>query len=176
MRGTGLLDGYGAPLTATHYDGTCARAEVQRALPALGGLSGSRRRTLPCGEFDRRRRNCPTSCRSRSSEVEVASSARRRLAACGARSLFIAALKPASLRSCPLPSQCNMRRASPLEKSSAMPRNRRSWVGWPSSKGSSPSVGLRASHPRSAGSSDRASPSRSGAFTSLETSVAARPC
>ena len=90
MRGTGLLDGYGAPLTATHYDGTCARAEVQRALPALGGLSGSRRRTLPCGEFDRRRRNCPTSCRSRSSDVEVASSARRRLAACGARSLFIA--------------------------------------------------------------------------------------
>ncbi len=51
MRGTGLLDGYGAPLTATHYDGTCARAEVQRALPALGGLSGSRHRMLPCGEL-----------------------------------------------------------------------------------------------------------------------------
>jgi cell division protein ZapE len=49
-----------------------------------------------------------------------------------------------------------MPRASPPEKSSAMLRNRRSWIGWPSSKKSSPSVGLRASHPRSAGSSDRA--------------------
>jgi cell division protein ZapE len=38
-----------------------------------------------------------------------------------------------------------MRRASPLEKSSAMLRNRRSWVGWPSSKGSSPSVARKSS-------------------------------
>src|SRR6266480_4677743 len=51
MRGTGLLGGCGAPLTATHYDGTCARTEVRRALPALGGLSGSRHRMLPCGEL-----------------------------------------------------------------------------------------------------------------------------
>jgi hypothetical protein len=162
--------------TATHYDGTCARARRFGVLCLR--LAGCRARATsrPLAASLIGAHELPHVVSLLVERFEVASSARRRLAAGGARSLFIAALNPASLRSCPLPSRRSMPRASPLEKSSAMLRNRRSWIGWPSSKRSSPSVGLRASHPHSAGSSHRASPSRSRAFTSLETSVAARPC
>ena len=85
----------------------------------------------------------------------------------------IAALNVLSIRSCPLPSRCSMRRASPLERSNATAPNKGSPTGWPRSRTNSPSNAWRANHPRSAGCSDRASKRRSRDSISSAKSVAA---